>query len=564
GSTEAGVLELKDVRVPRTVLLDEKLDAKDDALEVPVRFRCRGFKRGTIELTLKVGDQTVTETMPVAEGDNITKVLRMDPKKGKEGDRPVTVSIRLRERPDVKDDAARTVNVRNSRIKALYIENTPRREYKFIHPVLDRDRRVLLRVFLAEGDPKLHELGADRESGSMYLEKFPEGFPEPHPKDPDQRRYNLVILGDVPIKALGPKGMEQLRKWVREGGGLVALAGRGHFPAEYADPKVAELFPVEYRREEFNSDTDSRSTVYRPQLTYDGEHSPLLSLSDKPEDNLKLWKEELWKDVPGFFWYYPVTDLRPGAVPLLVHPDRKAGKQKDEKPMPLVATHHYGRGEVLYVGLEETWRWRDGTGDRLTARFWGQAAVQLGLPSLLGNSSRTILDLEKGEPVLNKPGAVKARLLDPSLDPIRKEKIEAVLVNDATRAERKVVLMRVPGQPGEYRAALPNDAPGKHELRLPAGDGIEAATLPYKVELPPRHELLQAGLADEALAAMAAASGGKLYREEDLHRLPDAIATANFRFQQPGEVLLWGPLAMAIFILLIAAEWIIRKFSNLS
>src|SRR5262249_34313461 len=151
-----------------------------------------------------------------------------------------------------------------------------------------------------------------------------------------------------------------------------------------------------------------------------------------------------------------------------------------EKPMPLVAAHHYGKGEVLFVGFDETWLWRDGTGDKYTARLWGQVVGQLGLPHLVGNARRTVLDLVGPEAVLGRPGAVKARLLDPKYEPLTRPEVRATLVHldaqdDGPRA-RALALKRVKGQPGEYRATLPHDAPGRWEVRLPEGDGLEAGT----------------------------------------------------------------------------------------
>src|SRR5262249_56659034 len=129
---------------------------------------------------------------------------------------------------------------------------------------------------------------------------------------------------------------------------------------------------------------------------------------------------------------------------------------------------------------------------------------------------------------------------------------------------REVELRRIPGQPGEYRATLPNDTPGRHELRIAEGEGVEAANLPYRVELPPRHELEESGLAEEALRGMAATAGRAFYREEDLRRLADAIEPRNAPFVQRQEVLLWNPAALVVFVLLITGEWLLRKFSNLS
>ena len=84
---------------------------------------------------------------------------------------------------------------------------------------------------------------------------------------------------------------------------------------------------------------------------------------------------------------------------------------------------------------------------------------------------------------------------------------------------RNIILEQVPGQLGEYRALLAHDAPGRFELKL---SGSEPAVLPYRVNLPPRHELEETGMAEEALREAARVSGGGFYQEEDLYRLAAA------------------------------------------
>jgi len=568
GSSEAGVLQIKDVQVPPTVFVDEKTSVEDDLVEIPVRFRARGYKKGTAVLTVELGDVSVTERFAIQEGENLTRTVRIRPRKGPEGQRPVRIRLSLEGVPDLSDEVQKTTQVKTSRVKVLYVENKPRREYRFIQPVLDRDRRVLARLCLLEGDPRLSENPPDKESGAMFLPRFPENFPEPDPRDPDRRPYDLLLLGDVPYSALGEKGTRAIRQFVKEGGGLVLLAGPHHAPSEYVNSPLYEVLPVEFTSQAFTPDDMARLTPFRPLLTYDGEQSNVLALDDDQQQSLKLWKDELWKHSPGFFWYYPVQDLRPGATALLVHPDRKTTRKPDIKPMPLFATQYYGKGEVLFLGTDETWRWRDSTGDRLTARFWGQVVARFGLPHLLGNARRSQIDLERGEAILGRPGTFKVRLLDSKYEPVVRPTVQATLVNldskdEATRS-RTVTLRRVAGQPGEYRGSLPNDAPGRHEIRLAESDGLEAATLNYRVELPPRHELEEVGLAEEALRSAAAVSGGQFYREEDLHRLPQAIESRTAPFVLRQEVLLWSVLPLVLFVLLISAEWLLRKFSNLS
>ena len=45
----------------------------------------------------------------------------------------------------------------------------------------------------------------------------------------------------------------------------------------------------------------------------------------------------------------------------------------------------FGRGQVLFLGINSIWRWRYRIGARFTDRFWGQTIQALGLPHLIGN-----------------------------------------------------------------------------------------------------------------------------------------------------------------------------------
>jgi hypothetical protein len=568
GSSHGGVLQIKDVSLPGTVFVDDKPDVKDDPIEVGLRWRCRGFKQGTLLLTMTLGDQVVRREVPVKEGEDVREIVSFVPEKGKEGKREFTATLELKGDETTRDQWQHTVQVKNNRVKVLYVENVPRREYKFLQPLLDRDRRVLARFFLVEGDPRLAEGKPSASSGSMFLDKFPEHFPDPSARDPDTKPYDLLILGDVPQAALGTQGTKAIQKFVKEGGGLAVIAGREHVPAEYVDSPLAEVLPVEFTRQAFPIQSEARTQPFKPLLTYDGEQSGMLALADSQEDNLRLWKEDLWKDGRGFYWFYPVNGLRPAATALVVHPERKTGQKPNEKPMPLIASQYYGKGEALFLGIDETWRWRDSTGDRLTARFWGQIVTQLGLPHLLGHSRRVQLELERGEAVLGRPGTVKARLLDRDYEPLTRPTVRATLVHhdarEGQKREQPIELKRIKSMPGEYRAALPNDMPGRFELKVDETEGLEPASLSYRVDHPPGHETEIAGMAEEVLRSAAQTSKGRFYREEDLHHLTADLALRTLPFVQRQEILLWSPLALLLFVGLITAEWVLRKFSNLS
>ena len=568
GSSSGGVLQIKDVTLPNTIFVDDKAEAADDPIEIVVRWRCRGFKQGTVLLNVQLGDQKISREIAAKEGEELREILTFVPHKGKEGPRAFTATLEMKQDATTRDMVQRSVQVKNSRVKVLYVETLPRREYKFLQPLLDRDRRVLARYFLVEGDPRLAENRPSDPAASLFLDAFPENFPDPSSRDADTKPYDLLILGDVAPSALGPQGIKAIQKFVKEGGGLAIVAGRQHMPADYVDTPLAEVLPVEFGRQAFPILAEARTQAFRPLLTYDGEQSGAIALADGQEDNLRLWKEDLWKDGRGFHWFYPVNGLRPAATALLAHPERKVGQKPNEKPMPLIATQYYGKGEVFFLGVDETWRWRDSTGDRLTSRFWGQIVTQLGLPHLLGHSRRVQLELERGEAILGRPGTMKARLLDKDYEPLTRPSVRALLVQQDAAAgqkrEQPIELKRIKSMPGEYRATLPNDTPGRFELKVEESEGLEPSSLSYRVERPPGHESEIVGMAEETLREAAQTSGGRFYREEDLQRLAADVPPRTLPFVQRQEKLLWSSLTMLLFVGLITAEWVLRKFSNLS
>ena len=93
---------------------------------------------------------------------------------------------------------------------------------------------------------------------------------------------------------------------------------------------------------------------------------------------------------------------------------------------------------------------------------------------------------------------------------------------------------------------------------------LELGPLGYRVNLPPHHELEPAGLAEGPLRELAAATGGRFYREEDLGNLVKNIRPQTVPFTVRQQLLPLNPLMFLLFVGLISLEWVVRKFSNLS
>lgn len=556
GAVEGGTLQLREVGVPSTIFYD-------DTVHVPVRWRAQGFKQGTVEIILTLGGKEVArKERPVQAGEDLRDVLSFTPDKSwkDKGEKlDLAASIRLKEDNKIGDALpSRPVRLLDSKIKVLFIEGSPRVEFRFLQTALLRDRRIQPEFLLTNADSEVLR-------STPYIAQFPgtrDKFIE--------AKYNLLILGDVPVTKFSKEQMEWIQEFVKKGGGLIVLAGKQHMPGSYDKSPLDEVLPVEVKPGKLVQNPDERTQEYPPTLTGVGERTDWLSLGDTPEDNRKLWE-----GLPGFHWSYPLAKLRPLATELAVNPRAKLG----EKPMPILVQQPYGKGEVLFFATDETWRWRFNVADKHYARFWGQVIYHMGLPHLLGdNAERVHMALERSEAVLGQPGKIFVRLLDKDFNPRKDDVVEATLdYLDGKGPDKvqKIKLYRMSGtkgdakkediRDGEYWQLLPHGRPGRYEIRLknPGKSGEEETTFTYRVAPPPRHELEESGMAEAALRLAAQTSGGRFYREEDLYRLADNLKPRKASYYWREELDLF-PLLMALFVLLITAEWLIRKFSDLS
>jgi uncharacterized membrane protein len=542
GSADAGSLRLREVVVPQTVFVD-------DQVTLPLQWSSHGIKKGTVEMLVRLGDKVVArKEVKIESGDDLRESLTFNVPKGQgnsEESMKLSTTIQLKGSDLFKDSIEREVRVVDRKIRVLVIEHAPRFEYKFLQAALLRDKRIEPTFLLVNADPKV------AQSGPPFLDEFP----KQREKFFDAR-YNVIVLGDVAANYLSKEQLEWIKEFVANRGGLVVIAGRQHMPAEYTNTPLSEVLPVEFVSVKAKLPTDDRSPEYPPTLTDVGQRTEMLALGETADENEKIWKE-----LPGFYGFYPVTKLRPGAQALIVNPRAKL----DGEPMPVFATQYYGKGQVLFAGTDETWRWRANVENKHFVRFWGQILYQLGLPSLLGtSSSRVQMALDRSEAVLDRPGSIYVRLLDKDFNPRRDQQVEATLdyldAKPGQERMKKVSLQAIVGREGEYQGFLTHEQPGRYELRV---NNPDPATFSFRVELPPRHELEESGLDVRDLRNLAEPSGGKLYREEDLSKLPGDLRPQLAAFTRRQEILLWTPLMFLVFLGLITVEWVCRKLANL-
>lgn len=535
---------------PRDIIV-QNLFAPDvtfvkDEVALTVRVRAQGLGGESAELQLKLSGRVMAaKTLTFTNDSEVVVPLKFTPETL--GEFELTAGIDARADEAVKDNNSRTqrIKVIDSKIKVLLVDQTPRWEFKYLQMMLLRDRRVELKCFLAEGDKAI-----SRTADSPYLPEFPA-------RRDELFKYDLVILGDIDPKILNAQHQENLNKLVGDfGGALVVLAGKRHMPAQYRRAVLEKLLPVEF--EPATLDTRNDPIADRPvrlQLTAAGRASAMLRLSDREDENARMWAQ-----LPPIYWSARVTRAKPAAEVLVVDPD--VSKESRFGKMPVIAVQQYGLGQVMFVGTDNLWRWRKNAGDFYYTAIWGQIAQRVSIQRLLGVSRRTQLSADRQNYMTGDRVTVFARLYTGAgYEPLEEASVRGGFGLKGGQGPRTELTLRsVPEQPGMYRGEFIATGAGVFGFSV---ENDPQTILDFNVT-EPRFEFGETAMNEPLLKQMASNTGGQFFREENLHQLPDAIRAKTERVQSPLEVELWSsPFYFLLLLGVVTAEWVLRKMSHL-
>jgi hypothetical protein len=201
--------------------------------------------------------------------------------------------------------------------------------------------------------------------------------------------YDLIVTIDLDVGQLKPDDLTRLDQWVRQqGGGLVFVAGPIQFgklhalkgkERESAQP-LLELLPV------VPGPAEDRETVTRRRLHFPRAAREVSFLRlDKPDQPFSGWDrffDEIQdedgtanfpKQLPeeperGFFDCHPLKGVKKEAKVLATFADPKR-RLPDGNEIPYLATMKSGKGQVIYMGTNESWRMRTYR-DEFHENFW--------------------------------------------------------------------------------------------------------------------------------------------------------------------------------------------------
>lgn len=450
------------------------------------------------------------------------------------------------------NQVARQVNVIDDYLRLMYVAYEPTWEWRFIKEVFHRDKLVGMpgfRTFLSSSDPRV------RQSNVLFL-------PTLTPKRSEFFANDVLLLDDMPRASLTDRFCEMTKEYVGTlGGGLVVIAGPRFGPRELYQTPLADMLPVildpaaELR-------TAPEHPEFAPRLTAAAERYPFMQLGADAAENARAWK-----NLGQLPWYQPVTALHEQAIALAEHPTDKCFDGKT--PQPLIAIRQYGKGEVVYLGFNETWRLRKQYGERYYRQFWSQLIYRLGMSHALGAEKRFIVRIDQEQYRVEDQVTLTIEAYDENYEPLTDENLptkslaaELTFVDSAGPHTTPVAVPLL--RKGIFETRIPVFAAGAYSLRVK--DPVTGAVATQRFEVAPLSVERRRGVRDDKLQHdLARQSRGKAYDLATVHQLPTDLKLQPVIERTIRNVPLWTtPLWFSLIVALMLGEWLTRKLVRLA
>ena len=524
-----------------------------------------GYTGEQITVNLEDDDGNIqTQTIDV---DRESVGVQFNVDVGEPGRRGYRLSIDEDENEARDDNNERSfaMSIVDDTVQTVLMDGVARWEFRFIDNALTRDSRI-----------NVSKVVFDQPYIGLLPDTF---FPRQLPFDPQDKEdaldlisdADLIVIGDVAPEDLSEQHWAILEHFVAEvGGTLVLQSGKNDFPVRHRSKSLQRLMPVtDLRTIEVKSPAAATAPTARGvrlSLTDDGEQFPFLKLATERHRN-----QLVWSSFPGHLWMH-VGAAKPGAtvlaIPKLIRGELKLDEQRRYGS---IVHQHYGFGQVVWMGLDSTWRWRHRVGDLYHHKYWGQMArwaadnkvaagnefVRFGPQVTDSVSGDDVILLARWVPsFLRKNPNLEAEAEVFRIGKDGRESLFATVPLKSNGRRNNIMEGRVIGLPvGRFKTRLKTDA-------LPKD--LDVVECEFYVHAKQTAELADLSADSKLLQEVAERTGGQLLYPHQVADFPELLQQRLQLTEVDREVELWDHwMLMVVFFALLATEWIVRKLNGL-
>ncbi|MFH1998440.1 MAG: VWA domain-containing protein, partial [Planctomycetota bacterium] len=463
------------------------------------------------------------------------------------------------EEQDVDDNrCTHLLRVESERIRVLYVDGYPRWEYRYLKNMLLRVENFEVQVFLQSADPEFIQ---ESSRNVAPLTRFPQELKQ-------LMEYHVILFGDVNPNQLGEdvessdRILQNIKEYVEAGGGFLMQAGSLYSPAAYLGTPIADVLPVipgVYDEQRLKSGPMG-DVSFRMKLENSFDPPEVMKLEKDPVENRRLWEDPEF-GLSGFYWYYPVERVKPGAEVWARHPSN----QNHYGNHVLFATTYYPAGRTVFLAVDSTWRWRFPYGDRYHDLFWRKTVRFLAQNKLRRKDYRYDLNTDRSHYDINERIRISARIRDEDFQ-LSQDSTQRIKLMDPQSREEEMELNLL--EEGSYERVLVARDPGVYQLWIEdEADSEETrhALTSFTVTIP-QLEAENPILDETVLKNVARLSGGAYYGVQDFEKLVQSLKDEKQvrPLDDPERRDLWNSWwVLLVFTGLLGAEWILRKRQNL-
>ena len=517
-------LIIDEVVVNREVALDEREP-------VAVRLSTRALPKGPIRVHLTIEGEAgaQTEVQPDGSGGAAMSAIeaRLEAVFHHEGPAKLHLVVEAGSGPGMlhrEQDVAVTVSERKLRV--LMLEHRPRYEVRYLREAFRRDKTVVLHAYLSEGKWRRWGAGSASDAGPDHLPL----------STSELRDYDVIIIGDLGPDSFREADLTSIDLAVRRGGaGLVWLPGETGAISGFATSKLGSLIPVDLPDASAISRGYLGNEPHQLSRTPFAAHIGLLDAGDVA-----------WNQLPSLLGACPVLAVKPAADVLV----------EDQHNLPMVVSRAFGSGRSLFIGVDDTWRWRRNVGDRYLHRFHSQLFRYVAAGRRLGNQDWAL----HANPRRASPGDIITLDMTPASSEPPENPPDSVTVR--LKGPGGEQLVRLARDGSGFSAHLPAPSAGMWMLEIAAGPEPRQVDCGQLLVLPPTDELRDPRLDGPALGALATGTGGKVYTDPAtlVAELPDLSRSESISAVTGWWDSLW---ALLVALILFAIDWSIRRVSRL-
>jgi len=532
-------VEAEELIAPRNVLMKENI-------EVIFRYSVQGTLDGALTVVLKEnGLETARkEILPKHRKGIVSFTYRPQV----QGDVLLSAQALPVQGETIQgnNSVSQLITVYEGTLKILYIEGSPRWEYRYLKNSMVRDKMISLSILLLSADP-----GFGSE-GSILIGSFPAAD--------ELAEYDTIIIGDVAASFFTDRQMLDIAECVeKKGSGVVWIPGNAETASSYINTPMANILPVKLLKTEVYSvfEEEREQRPFKPKILPAGLDHPVMQLADDRDTN-----ESIWRALPSLYNFMRTEGIRPGKTLLAEYPSRA----HIEKHEVIFAAGFYGIGKCFFSAVDSTWRWRFRAGDLYFYRFWMNVFRYVSSGRFAEGREPCFIITDSSSHVIGRQISLTALIRDKDFNHVSAPEWKAT-IEDSAHSQKSVILRPVPGSQGYFAGKFYPADQGIYTIWAQDAEGVRRQYLKIKVDVP-KGEITHVLMNIRGMKNALGTSGGELLQIEESEKILNRITGIQ---GQRREEIIKSDIEIfnhwILFVLIVGGvtvEWILRKIYRLA